>query len=64
MLLAGCRFAAPQGVLGQTHSNPLDLPQPQEWQPFDTDSWSQWALTDHNIFSTGELLHSTTEKAP
>jgi len=52
-----CRFAVPKGVLGQLYSNPLDLPKPQGEQPFDTDMWTQWALPDQNIFSTGEQLY-------
>ena len=52
-----CRFAVPKGVLGQLYSNPLDLPKPQGEQPFDTDMWTQWALPDQNIFSTGAQLY-------
>ena len=51
-----CRFAVPKGLLGQSYSNPLDLPRRQGEQPSDTDSWVQWELPDQNLLSTGIQL--------
>ena len=52
--LSCCSFAAPKGVLGQSYSNPLDLPRSQESTLLEEAVWQQWALPDQNIFSTGQ----------
>ena len=49
-----CSFAAPKGVLGQSYSNPLDLPRSQESTLLEESAWSPWALPDQDIFSTGQ----------
>ena len=49
-----CSFAAPKGVLGQSYSNPLDLPRSQESMLLEENAWNPWALPDQDIFSTGQ----------
>ena len=52
----------PQGVLGHTTRNPLDLSDPQGEHPLETDIWTPWAIPDDDIFSTGLLNDAADPK--
>lgn len=50
IFLCGCRFAAPEGILGEHYHNTLDVL--QERQPLNLDIWQQWQLPNNIILST------------